>query len=432
MTQDYTLIIDDDSLVKRAQAAGMNAVLLPEPDAMTTGITGLKMVLSDNEPAQIALALVEQGFEATEIEWLDGKDIDGGIASLIDCGIEAIFPETRDLHFDEIRSLADATEDPANMERIAAGPDWAERNIIWRRREVVVCAGPYGCGKSTFIQYLGVHWCLGEGAKYEDGHEKAGQLRPKPVWFCTWEDDPIEQRDQLERYCNHGLGTDWAEKLKRMILYTRPELDRERRLDWYVERALYMNKKFGTNFFVLDPWSEFDHEREKHETETEYVKKIMKVLGKLSVELNSIFVVVTHITKSKYSDDGTIRPFRVSDSFGSVQFGSTAARGFCVQRVSGLVGHQDHMIVYFDKVKIERTMGKARECVALTYDPERHELYQDLDATTQAAEAWGCTTGGINGGKRPKKARKGATGGGDPITINPGGNLNSSAESMTI
>jgi hypothetical protein len=154
-----------------------------------------------------------------------------------------------------------------------------------------------------------------------------------------------------------------------------------------------MNEDYGTNFFVLDPWSEFDHERYNHENETEYCKRIMRELNKLSLELGVIFVVVTHIPKAKYSDDGSIKPFRTADAMGSVQFGSSASRGICVLRAKvkkHLGDDRDYLVVHFDKIKIERSMGR-KGTLALLYHEDRHALEHQAEASTLAAEMWSGT-----------------------------------------
>ncbi|MEE9602061.1 MAG: AAA family ATPase [Thermoguttaceae bacterium] len=413
---EYTIVLETDQLVARAHAAGLNAVKIPAADEMAEPMEGVVIVMADNETQKIAQGLADNGLDEIMVEWIDGSEFEGGISGLLDAGIEVIAPEARDLYFDEIRSLLDAEADPAMQERIPAGPDWAERNVILRRRELIVVCGAYGCGKSTVTQYFGIEWCMGPGALYEEGHSKASQRRERPVWFCTWEDDPMEQKEQVLRRITNGRCENAspdqireARRIQGMILHTRPEADIDRDFNWYGKRARYMNKKYGTNFFVLDPWSEFDHIMEKNEQETQYVKKVMKELNKLCVELNAIFIVVTHITKSKYSDDMGIKPFRVADAMGSVQFGSTATRGICVARTSTLAGNGEHTVLYFDKVKISNgpnTMGKDREVVALSLHEDRHELIQDLDATMDAAAAWGCAGGGKMDGKRPKKRNK--------------------------
>jgi hypothetical protein len=151
-----------------------------------------------------------------------------------------------------------------------------------------------------------------------------------------------------------------------------------------------MNEDYGTNFFVLDPWSEFDHTRHSQENETEYCKRIMKELNKLSIELNAIFCVVTHLPKAKYTEDGGVKPFRVADAMGSVQFGSSAARGICVLRARVMSQHndeRDYLVTHFDKVKIERNMGR-KGTLALRYHEDRHALEHCAEASRMAKEMW--------------------------------------------
>jgi hypothetical protein len=83
---------------------------------------------------------------------------------------------------------------------------------------------------------------------------------------------------------------------------------------------------------------------------------------------------------------------------GSVQFGSSAARGICVMRTSDLIGSGDHMIVHFDKIKVERTMGR-KGTLALRYHEDCHKLIHCLDASRIASDAW-------NGKKRKAKGDK--------------------------
>ena len=314
----YTFVLEDDRLLVRARENGLKAIKKPALDELVTDLEGVIIVMADNEAQKIAQELADRGRDETMVEWIDGSEYEGGVDALLDAGIELIALESRDLYFEEIRSLKHAEADASMQDRITVGPDWAERNIILRRRELIVVVGPYGCGKSTLLQYIGIHWCLGQGARYEEGHPKVGQIREKPVWFCTWEDDPMEQKDQILRFFTKGRCQEAdaaqlaeADQICDMILHTRPEKDLDRNFEWYSNRG----------------------------------------------------------------------------------------------RCSTLAGNGDHMVVYFDKVKIERDMGKAREVIALTYDPNRHELYQDLDATMDAAAAWGCAAGGKKNGERPKKKK---------------------------
>ncbi len=389
---ENTIVVETDELLEVAKTAGLNAIKMPgEQDPVDFG-DNLVIVIDDENGEFMAMSLAESGVNPKKVEWIDKRVCPGGVGLFLsDPGkVANINGYCRDIYWSQVRTLHEAEDDPALQERIPSGFEFLDPHLQWRRRELVVACGPYGCGKSMFTQLLAVKWCLGEGAKYPEGDERVpshmwGMERQCPVMFCTWEDDEQEQKDQIRR---HFPGRpDLATKVQKMIRYVDPEYDGERYLSHFMKQARYMNEKFGTNFFLCDPWSEFDHERAPRELETEYVKAVMKQLGRLAIELNAIIIVVTHITKSKYSDDNVIKPFRVSDSMGSVQFGSTATRGFCVLRTSCLVGNQDHMIVHFDKIKIERNMGK-KGTLALLYDEDRHTLFKDHDATSRAADMW--------------------------------------------
>lgn len=110
----------------------------------------------------------------------------------------------------------------------------------------------------------------------------------------------------------------------------------------------------------------------------------------LSIELRVIFCVVTHIPKAKYAEDGSIKPFRVADAMGSVQFGSTASRGICVLRAQVMKHHndmRDYLVIHFDKIKNERNMGK-KGTLAVRYNMDRHSLEHCPDASATAHEMW--------------------------------------------
>ena len=380
------VVVRDQSLLDACRHRGINAILMPD-GSESVALNNTRIIcLDDAEAYNMAADLVGLGIDPVYVDCIDADACPEGCAvALIAQGAEKIEACARDLYFNEIRPLADAKDDPVLRERIPCGLNFLEKHIRWRRRELCVVAGPYGCGKSILMQMLALKWAESGG----------GADRIMPVWLCTWEDDPLVQKDLILAHYTHGSDcpsphqVQRAIAMQRKILHTNPELDRSRDLDWYIERARHYSKKCGTNFFVLDPWSEFDHVRGRDQTETEYVKAVMRVLHKLSVELNAIFIVVTHITKAKYAEGNTIRPFRVADAMGSVQFGSTGARGICVLRTSQLIGPNDHLVAHFDKIKTEGAtdMGELGT-IALRYVRERHEFIHDADASRDAADAW--------------------------------------------
>ena len=375
-----------------------------------------KYIVVGDRPYETAEALADRGIDDLLIDLVDVTKLSDGwdAAALMD--VAEFAAEAEDIYYADVHSLADHVPDPEDLISIEVKPTWARRHIRWRLNELCVAAGPYSCGKSILMQHLGYDWCEGDGARFQDGHERAGEERPKPVWFCTWEDDPVEQNEQIERYvlgcsiAEHKGPSDKqlerVEKLKRMVQYTDARTVRGRGIDWFITRARYLHRKYGTNFLVLDPWSEFDHDMDIRQLETQYVKKMMFKFAELARELKLVVIIITHVGKAKYADDMGIKPFRVADAMGSVQFGSSATRGFCVTRTSTLGrDDRDHTVVYMDKIKREglKKMGVAKEIVALTFEPGTFQFQQSTSATMDAAEVWGCRCGGLLEGKMPEK-----------------------------
>jgi hypothetical protein len=75
---------------------------------------------------------------------------------------------------------------------------------------------------------------------------------------------------------------------------------------------------------------------------------------------------------------------------GSVQFGSSADRGICVLRAkvkAHLSDDRDYTVVHFDKIKIERNMGR-KGTVAMLYHEDRHALEKQEEASRIAHEMW--------------------------------------------
>ena len=392
-TTETIVVVNNRDLIPIAKANDIKAVHIDEAMSGLAEIAGAKLICIDDVNAyDMGERLIEQGVGRRDITCVDVQTFAEGSRELISGGEMSFIREcSRPSHFNVVRSLEDARDDPDDRVRIPSGLPGLDHHLKWRKNEVVIFTGPYGCGKSMLLHILAIRWVMGDGGKYPDGSE-----REVPVWLCTWEDDPIEQKENLYRHICHGVQD--ADKMQlaaaravaKRVYHTHPKFTRTRNLEWYLDMVRMMNEEYGTNFFVLDPWSEFDHERFNFENETEYCKRIMRELNKLSIELTVIFIVVTHIPKAKYSDDGSVKPFRTADAMGSVQFGSSASRGICCLRAkvrADLGDDRDYLIVHFDKVKIERNMGRMGT-VAMLYHEDRHALEKQEEASRMAADMW--------------------------------------------
>ena len=145
-------------------------------------------------------------------------------------------------------------------------------------------------------------------------------------------------------------------------------------------------------FFIFDPFNQHDSTRGRNQTETDYVREMMMQFRKLVHGLGIILVVVTHVSAKSYDEAGGIKPFRIANASGSVQYGNKADRGICILRAKQLarfssLGAPEHMVLYFDKAKDEETMG-ARGTIACAFDPKTMMLTKDGGATEKAQELW--------------------------------------------
>jgi twinkle protein len=158
----------------------------------------------------------------------------------------------------------------------------------------------------------------------------------------------------------------------------------DRLIPWYMDLVRYYVRAFNTRFFVLDPWSEFDHVKPTSQSETDYVRDMMKLFRRLVDELQIILLVVTHVPAKYVGGDGTVEAFRIAHAHGSSQFGNKADRGICVVRTRVFDSDRGHLIIRFDKAKIERRMGR-KGTVALKYDENNHTITYDASVTNEKA-----------------------------------------------
>ena len=121
--------------------------------------------------------------------------------------------------------------------------------------------------------------------------------------------------------------------------------------------------------------------------ETDYVRDMMKAFRRLVDELGVILNIVTHVPAQKIRGNGRIEPFRLAHAFGSSQFANKADRGLCVARSKTLVHGGDHMVLSYDKIKIEPDMGKTG-LSAFKYNLETCGLKFEREASEVLREEW--------------------------------------------
>lgn len=282
-------------------------------------------------------------------------------------------------------------EFPEPVQGVSSGIEFLDHHLRWTDQgELVVVAGPYGCGKSTVTRMLAMAWA-----------DHVGREHGQSASLCGWEDRGEIVKREVSRYAlggdfepNQMNDRQWdrlADMHNRVRWTVRIEGE-ERLLEWYVALVEHRVRHHNVRFFVFDPWNEHDSHKDIRQTETEYVRDVMQVLQALARRLKIIIVIVTHVGAKMYDENGGVKPFRIANAAGSAAFGAKATRGICMLRTTALgdysdTGQQDHTVLYFDKTKNEETMGK-RGPIACLFDPKRMSLVQDIGATMQVRTIW--------------------------------------------
>jgi hypothetical protein len=298
--------------------------------------------------------------------------------------VRQIVRGSKSLFDDEAHPFA-RVEKPQNVPSWTTGWRFLDPYLRWGESEFGVFAGPYAGGKSALAQILAC-----------DFADVAGRARGATASICAWEDAGWRVRRNVERFAvsredlmpMKGPAHRTADLLNRVWRIT-CRAGGVRSIDWYLERCETLVRREDCRFFVFDPWNQHDEMRDRHDTETQYVNKMLRDMTAFVAVHAVIMIVVTHISAKSYDDEGGIRPFRIAQAHGSSHFGKMADRGICIARTRSLnaSGGADRMIIRFDKAKDEESMGRLGN-LALVFDRDRMDIALDEDCTEQIRAAW--------------------------------------------
>jgi nicotinamide riboside kinase len=308
---------------------------------------------------QMAQKLVKSGLSDTQVVFTDDLNV-----------------EPQHVYFNEIYPLSRVK--PDNETYLPCGVERFGYHLRWRKSgELCTVVGGYGSGKSTIAQILAFDYLMKHAAA--DEH----------VGICSWEDRDTVINDRLCKFVrgksSHLNKPDADRKvldaLNRTQYVTLPP-DADRSIKWLFDRIHFMAKMHNMRMIVIDPYNEFDHEKGNTQSETDYVRDLLKSIRKLIHQLNVIVILVTHVAKDSYGKDGKPSAFRLASAHGSIQFGNKSDRGICVARSEYFDG--DHTLIRFDKVKVEgqQFMGN-KGSIAMTLDVDNCDLVYDAYVSEQ-------------------------------------------------
>jgi hypothetical protein len=357
---------DDRRVLEILQAAQLSGHLLTSETLPDLRNRNVVVLAPSGKALAFARALTSRGVPDFRIKYAEVEQADS-VLSLI--------KRPKHLYWSDARPLSEAPDDP-NFEVYESGFPFLDPNLRWRASELAIIAGAYGSGKSTLAQLLGTRFIACHGRKLGCS-----------ALFCSWEDLASEMRRSIQAHAaHHGSDAKW---LLDAIHYVCRPASEDRLIPWYMDLVRFYVRAYNTRFFLLDPWSEFDHVKPASQSETDYVRDMMKLFRRLVDELQIILLVVTHVPAKYAAGNGTVEPFRIAHAHGSSQFGNKADRGLCVVRTKSFDSDRGHLLVRFDKVKIERRMGR-KGTVALKYDEDNHTITYDATVTNEKAvrEMW--------------------------------------------
>jgi hypothetical protein len=379
-------ICSNETDVEVLSRAGYTAILAPEPDDFSLLPKAEHyIVLADGKIGEIAKSLAGACEKwRISVNRYQHQDLShaaetGGLDL-----VRRIVRDSKSLSHDEAHPFSDVV-----TESLPSYPTFwkfMRTYLRWTLPEFGMFCGPYAGGKSALAQMLAC-----------DFADQAGRKLNATASICAWEDAGWRVRRNIERFAatrgelDPTKGPEWRTKdlLRRVHCITRRPGEL-RSIDWYLECCELLVKRQNCRFFVFDPWNEHDEMRERNDTETQYINKMLRDMREFTAVHDVIMNVVTHISAKSYDEEGGIRPFRVAQAAGSSHFGKKADRGFCVARTKGLQSArgEHRMIIRFDKARDEESMGELGG-IAVKFDRDAMNIELDPAASHDFREAWG-------------------------------------------
>lgn len=214
--------------------------------------------------------------------------------------------------------------------------------ISWETGRVCVVTGIPGHGKSEFVDFISLLLCLMYGWK---------------IGYFSPENYPFKYH--FSKLASKIIGKSYDAKymsknefdlahryIRENINFVYPEDDMT--FENILVKAIYLVKRFGIKQFIFDPWNKIEHLKNKGESETEYVSRILDKICVFSKKYQVLCFVVAHPTKMK-KENGVFMVPNLYDINGSANFFNKVDYGICIYKnmLSGFVD------VHIQKVKFK-------------------------------------------------------------------------------
>jgi len=123
---------------------------------------------------------------------------------------------------------------------------------------------------------------------------------------------------------------DWIEDSFYFIDQDPREEQEEATVDWLIDKAGDAVVRYGVDWFLLDPWNQIEHRRQRNETEADYQGKAIASLKRFARSYDCGVIVVAHPTKDVKLPNGEIRQPTLYDISGSAHWFNAADHGVII------------------------------------------------------------------------------------------------------
>jgi twinkle protein len=197
---------------------------------------------------------------------------------------------------------------------------------LWRGEFIVVTGVP-GHGKSRVVIEL---LCSIARRHHQRSAIFSAEMRVTPYvrdvmreHFCNKQAKDLTLDDKRE-------ADRWIEEMFCFIDQDPREESEEATVEWLIDKASDAVVRYGVDWFLLDPWNQVEHKRERGQNEADYQGKAIAALKRFARSYDCGVIVVAHPTKDVKLPNGEIRKPTLYDISGSSHWYNAADHGVIV------------------------------------------------------------------------------------------------------
>lgn len=311
--------------------------------------------------------------DANEVLQQDGVD-----------GIHRLIGEAEQYPIDGLYTFRDLEEeilelyDEGLQGGVSTGWPSLDNKYTVRTQEMTICTGFPGHGKTAFIDALAVNLYKNHGWKFA---------------FCSPENLPLQRHmalisqkvlgkpfhrgptDRMSREKLRQTIHDLSGKFNFILLQ-----DKRMSIDNIMERAKSAIYRHGIKGFVLDPWNELDHQRNR-ESQTIYISDNLTRLRRFARANDIHLWVIAHPTKPDKDKEGKYRVPNLYNVSGSATWYDKADNGITVWRPNK---EKDITEVYVTKIRFSevgepgKTLLKFNRVTQTYVDPAQEAIPKEF------------------------------------------------------